>query len=262
MTKVSALYGRALYDSRTADTLSTQNYRLLEEDASLSTLIGKDGLSQEINRQTGLLLVDSDGRYVGITNAMHLTQALLDDNNSLIQELQQEVHDRKAAEERARRLADSDALTGIHNRRYFMNLVGERVKQEKPSYLFYIDLDRFKVINDVRGHAIGDFVLKTIAVRLIELGDGFTSARLGGDEFAVIADAEALSAPLEDIVSGMVARLTEPIMTPAGVMEVGASVGVAVYPDDQTDASKLIDAADRAMLAAKADGCGSCIFSK
>lgn len=262
MTKVSALYGRALYDSRTADSLSTQNYRLLEEDAHVSTLVGQRGLSEDINRQTGLLLVDAKGCYVGITNAMHLTQALLDDNNSLIQELQQEVHDRKAAEERARRLAESDALTGIHNRRHFMNLVADRVKQEKPSYLFYIDLDRFKVINDVRGHAIGDFVLKTIAVRLIELGEEFTSARLGGDEFAVIADTDALSAPLEDIVSDMVARLTEPIMTPAGVMEVGASVGVAVYPDDQTDATKLIDAADRAMLAAKADGCGCCIFSK
>lgn len=262
MTKVSALYGRALYDNRTADSLSSQNYRLLAQDAHVSSLIGKDGLTQEINRQTGLLIVDEQGRYIGITNAMNLTQALLDDNNSLIQELQQEVHDRKAAEERARRLAESDALTGIHNRRHFMNLVAERVKQEKPSYLFYIDLDRFKVINDVRGHAIGDFVLKTIAVRLIEFGEGFKPARLGGDEFAVIADVEAVSEPLDDIVSDMVARLTEPIMTPAGVLEVGASVGVAVYPDDQTDASKLIDAADRAMLAAKADGCGSCIFSE
>ena len=262
MTKVSALYGRALYDNRTADTLSTQNYRLLDESSNLSTLVGHGGLTDDIDRYTGLLIVDSDGQYLGITNAMHLTQALLDDNNSLIQELQQEVHDRKAAEERARRLAHSDSLTGLYNRRHFINLVNERVKADAETYVFYIDLDRFKVINDVRGHAIGDFVLKTIAVRLGSFGEGFTAARIGGDEFAVIGDVSQLQSPLEDIVADMLTSLTEPIMTPAGILEVGASIGIAEFPTDEQDGDKLIDAADRAMLAAKAEGCGCHIYSQ
>ncbi|MEL6830950.1 MAG: diguanylate cyclase, partial [Pseudomonadota bacterium] len=262
MTKVSALYGRALYDTRAADSLSNQNYRLLDESADLSSLIGHGGLTDEIDRCTGLIIVDEQGRYAGITNAMHLTQTLLDANNHLIQELQQEVDDRKSAEERARRLAHSDSLTGLYNRRHFMNLVNEQVKDEVPSYLFYIDLDRFKVINDVRGHAVGDFVLKTVAVRLIELGEGFTAARIGGDEFAVIADMAQMDRSLDQIIADMSASLTEPIMTPVGILEVGASIGTAVFPDDEADGHKLIDAADRAMLAAKADGGGSCVYSE
>ncbi len=172
------------------------------------------------------------------------------------------------ATEAAHRLAESlarhDALTGLPNRRLFADTLGKAVARAQRgstrSAVMIVDLDGFKPINDINGHATGDDVLREIAERLGALTrNEDTVARLGGDEFGVILDcanatpAEAASA----LAARIVADLSHPISIGDQVVEVGASVGISLCPDDGADADTLLRAADMAMYRAKEEGRGT-----
>ncbi|TGR63013.1 GGDEF domain-containing protein, partial [bacterium M00.F.Ca.ET.194.01.1.1] len=116
-----------------------------------------------------------------------------------------------------------------------------------------IDLDRFKEINDLRGHAAGDQALKIIARRLAKLtGDGEFVARLGGDEFAAIKQFKDQN-ELLGLVSRLEKSLFEPLLLDDFETVTGASIGVAVYPRDGADRERLVSNADLAMYRAKND---------
>jgi diguanylate cyclase (GGDEF)-like protein len=151
-----------------------------------------------------------------------------------------------------RRWALTDPLTGVANRRG----LGERIEYEVPRHarqkhrfaVVMIDLDGFKLVNDRFGHHAGDELLRDVAASLREaVRDQDTVARLGGDEFCVLAPEtdRAGGAHLADRVSAAVHRVT------TGLESLSASVGVAVYPDDGVTAPAVLDAADRAQIAAK-----------
>jgi diguanylate cyclase (GGDEF)-like protein/PAS domain S-box-containing protein len=174
-----------------------------------------------------------------------------------------DITDRKRAEERIQQLATRDALTGLPNRLLLNDRltlsIGHAQRHGGSLALLFIDLDRFKYINDSLGHPIGDAFLKHVAQRLSGImRQGDTLARIGGDEFVVL---------LENIVAmedaaGQVARkilgsLSEPFSVEGHTLSCSCSIGISVFPSDATDPQMLIRDADTAMYHVKESGRGS-----
>jgi diguanylate cyclase (GGDEF)-like protein len=123
-----------------------------------------------------------------------------------------------------------------------------------------LDLDRFKEINDVFGHAVGDALLMTIARRMQDaIGDTFL-ARLGGDEFAIVASAGGQPSKAAALAESLLAAVADEIVIDQHPLRVGLSVGVALFPDDGTNADALTANADAALYRAKAEGRGTVRF--
>lgn len=160
--------------------------------------------------------------------------------------------------ERLQHLALNDALTGLANRVSFNDRLDheiDRAREDKETMtaVIVIDLDRFKEINDLRGHAAGDQALKIVARRLAKLsGEGEFVARLGGDEFAAIKRFKDQK-DLLGLVSRLEKSLFEPLRLDDFEIAAGASIGVAVYPRDGADRERLVSNADLAMYRAKND---------
>jgi diguanylate cyclase (GGDEF)-like protein len=164
---------------------------------------------------------------------------------------------RRAEEIRVERMARTDDVTGMANRAAFRAILEKASAEasENPFAIFMIDLDRFKQVNDTMGHAAGDKLLKRVAMRLVDLaGDGEEVARLGGDEFVVLTRMDRQAASL--FAARIVEALSEPYQIEGSKLLIGASVGVALAPEDAGDASDLMKAADMALYAAKDDGRG------
>ncbi|MBL8514915.1 MAG: EAL domain-containing protein [Betaproteobacteria bacterium] len=172
--------------------------------------------------------------------------------------LQHEVEDRQQAEARAQHLALHDALTGLPNRRLLNDRLVQSLAQAKRESwqlaAMFIDLDRFKNINDTLGHTVGDEVLREMARRLTGiLRESDTVARVGGDEFvAVISHAQPGDLAL--VTAKMMSELSAPFLAAGQELRISASIGVASYPADAEDPLKLLSQADAAMYHAKAHG--------
>ncbi|AZV19012.1 bifunctional diguanylate cyclase/phosphodiesterase [Mesorhizobium sp. M7A.F.Ce.TU.012.03.2.1] len=160
--------------------------------------------------------------------------------------------------ERLQHLALNDALTGLPNRVSFNDRLDHEIDracegEDTMTAVIVIDLDRFKEINDLRGHAAGDQALKIVARRLSRLiGEGEFVARLGGDEFAAIKRFKDQK-DLLGLVSRLEKSLFEPLRLDDFEIAAGASIGVAVYPRDGADRERLVSNADLAMYRAKND---------
>ena len=167
---------------------------------------------------------------------------------------------RKVAEERVEFLATRDPLTGLPNRmllndRLASGLANAARKKSRVAFMF-IDLDRFKTINDSLGHDVGDELLKRVASRLsacVRASD--TVARLGGDEFAIILENLPTDGQeVQSIAEKMISSLAAPIQAGEHQLNTSCSLGIAVFPDDGGDAQTIMKHADVAMYDAKAKG--------
>ena len=171
-----------------------------------------------------------------------------------------DISERKRSEERIRFLALHDTLTELPNRvlciERLRTAIGGARRSGKRVGVLFIDLDRFKNINDSLGHHVGDALLQSVARRLLEsVRPGDTVSRLGGDEFVVVLDAVADSAEVRLIVEKRLA----PVIRRAHMIEgtelhVSCSVGMAMYPEDGEDIDELMRHADAAMYHSKAGG--------
>ena len=174
--------------------------------------------------------------------------------------------ERRYSEMRLDMLANHDPLTGLPNRSYFQDFLGHalaRAQREKSQVsLLFIDLDRFKHINDSQGHEVGDQVLRIVANRLDEQlrTDDFV-ARLGGDEFAVILNHPPASRAASRVARKLNQALVESFKLGQRRYAIGASIGISVYPDDALDANTLLRQADLAMYQAKQRRSGFEYFS-
>jgi diguanylate cyclase len=175
--------------------------------------------------------------------------------------------ERNLVEVELSKLANHDPLTGLPNRTYFQDFVNHSLshaqRQKQQLYLLFIDLDRFKKINDSQGHEIGDAVLKIVARRLDSLlrGDDFV-ARLGGDEFAVLYSHPKINKAASNLARKIIKIISEPFKIGDRSYSVGASIGISVYPDDTEDANTLLRQADLAMYQAKSKQSGFEYFSE
>ena len=174
----------------------------------------------------------------------------------------------ESAQQLAQSLARHDALTGLPNRRVFgeaLDVAIARANRGLAAYaVLIIDLDRFKPVNDIHGHPVGDMVLREIAIRLSDVvRKSDTLARIGGDEFGAILECPMVGAADTAVLlaNRIIERVKRPIIAGDRQVEVGASVGIALCPADGSDSETLLRAADMAMYRAKADGGGtSCFF--
>ncbi len=178
-----------------------------------------------------------------------------------------DLRERNAAEERIRYLAEHDSLTGLPNRHALkqkLDAALERAEATGASVaVLCIDLDHFKEANDMHGHLAGDALLVEIGRRLrAELTAPSFAARLGGDEFVVVqvgGDQPALSG---DLGARLIETLSQPLRYEAHDVAAGASVGIALFPEDGGDAQQLLANADMALYRAKETGRGNfCFFS-
>ena len=178
--------------------------------------------------------------------------------------LLQDVTERKRAEARIAHMAHFDGLTDLPNRAAFNECLAttlERAAQENERFaLICIDLDRFKEVNDVFGHAVGDALLRAVADRLGKVAGGAFLARLGGDEFAVIASGGAQPAVGTALAERVMAALADDFAVDGHRLHVGSSVGVAIFPTDGRDVSGLLANAAAALHRAKTGGRGSIRF--
>jgi diguanylate cyclase (GGDEF)-like protein len=169
----------------------------------------------------------------------------------------EDVTERHRQEEELHRAARHDPLTGVPNRRYLLERIeslATAVDGDERVGLCFVDVDRFKQINDRYGHGVGDQVLRTVATRLHEelAGQDCTLARIGGDEFVVL-----LAPPVDDgrvaaVVDRMLMALAWPITVGERRLWVSASIGAILAAASNTDATTLLDAADRELYRAKA----------
>jgi diguanylate cyclase (GGDEF)-like protein len=165
----------------------------------------------------------------------------------------------RLAEEKIAHLASYDGLTGLPNRRSFVTEVGRALERsmrsQTPFAVFFIDLDRFKNINDSLGHAAGDTLLIEIAARLTRLlRKTDMVARLGGDEFVVLLE-NCVDAPmLAHIATRALAAIHEPLCIANCSFQVSGSIGISMYPADCKDAATMLKHADAAMYLAKSKG--------
>jgi diguanylate cyclase (GGDEF)-like protein/PAS domain S-box-containing protein len=172
-----------------------------------------------------------------------------------------DITERRTFEALLEHQALHDPLTTIANRTLFFDRLNQAISQGRRERslvaLVMLDLDRFKRVNDAFGHSVGDTVLKGFAVRLAgSLRASDTAARLGGDEFAAILPRVADHAGAERMVRKLLRRLKEPVTLGGRRFEISVSAGLALYPDDGTNADKLIRRADLALYAAKRYGRG------
>jgi diguanylate cyclase (GGDEF)-like protein/PAS domain S-box-containing protein len=163
------------------------------------------------------------------------------------------------AEQQVLHMARFDSLTGLANRSMFLQELDRVLASARGSdrsfAVLFIDLDRFKNINDTLGHDAGDDLLKVMAARLSGLLRGADMvARLGGDEFVVLVDGCAEPAALSKVASRVLNVLCEPMRVCDRSVQVSGSVGISVYPADGADAATLLKSADTAMYQAKASG--------
>ncbi|MDT8444029.1 MAG: EAL domain-containing protein [Desulfuromonadales bacterium] len=206
--------------------------------------------SYQLRMANGSVLAVSISEVAQRDCAGHLTES---------QAVVNDLTNHRAAEERIEKLAYYDTLTGLPNRA----LMNDRILQSmalarrdnRQVGVFFFDLDRFKLINDTQGHAIGDLVLRSVAQRLKKyIREGDTFARLGGDEF-VIVQADPNHDPNFTIMGHRILEtLAQPFQIGNREFFTTASIGVAVYPIDGDDPQTLLKSADTAMYVAKSRG--------
>ncbi|MCW8992140.1 MAG: PAS domain S-box protein [Gammaproteobacteria bacterium] len=166
---------------------------------------------------------------------------------------------RKESEQRLERLAFHDPLTGLANRLLFMDRLRQALRQarrnQEPLAVLFIDLDRFKQVNDQYGHHVGDLLLQQAALRIESLlREEDTVARLGGDEFIVLLQGNGQIDEVSHVAEKLRAALAQPFELGEYCCEVGSSIGIAFYPTDADSTEALIERADAAMYRAKQTG--------
>jgi len=170
-----------------------------------------------------------------------------------------DISERKRSEEQIRRLAHFDSLTDLPNRQLFLQHLEHALEQAawqgRPLALFYLDLDRFKPLNDGLGHRLGDELLQQVAHRLVvESGKRATVARLSGDEFVILADTLYSGGEAAVFARALLRTVAEPILLEEHSIHLTASIGIALYPRDGAEPMTLLKNAGAAVFRAKKQG--------
>lgn len=170
-----------------------------------------------------------------------------------------DITERKQAEARISHLAHHDPLTGLPNRIALLSRLEQALPQARrdnqPLALMFIDLDRFKIINDTLGHPVGDQLLIEVARRISgTIRESDTVARIGGDEFVVVLPGSGQSHDAANVASKIIESMAAPIVINGQELHTSPSIGIGIYPADGADVDTLMKNADTAMYHAKSAG--------
>ena len=233
---------------------------------------GRDG-PEEIDSQRRWIASHvaemAQGRSFSSTRQLKDGRTILVSNQPLADggwvDLQEDITEKCEAEGKISWLARHDTLTELANRFHFREQLSQTfddLKSGESFALHWIDLDRFKEVNDTLGHPVGDALLKSVAKRLRGVLRGpDIVARLGGDEFAIIQRGAASEEQAARLASRIIRTVSQPHQVLGHTVDVGASIGIALAPKDAANADELIQKADLALYEAKASGRGSyCVY--
>jgi diguanylate cyclase (GGDEF)-like protein/PAS domain S-box-containing protein len=218
---------------------------------------------QEVLRGDDLQIVEEETihtRHNGVRDFVTKRLAVdsRDGKSKYLLGVAEDVTERKRAAERIAHLANHDALTDLPNRPAFASRLAFTLERAasaaEPFAVLCLDLDRFKDINDVFGHAAGDALLREAAKRLTEAANGAFLARVGGDEFTLIAADGPQPASAIALADRILATVADEFVIDGQAFRVGISIGIAFFPNDGTNAATLLGNADAALYRAKADG--------
>lgn len=170
-----------------------------------------------------------------------------------------DITELRRKDEYIRRLAYQDSLTRLPNRKLLENRLSQFLLRNQsknlPFTVLFLDLDRFKIINDSLGHAIGDQLLRIVAKRLVgTVRKGDTVARLGGDEFVILLQGLESKTNVKRLVQKILSKVTEPVELAGYSLQISTSIGISQYPENGQNAVELLKNADTAMYAAKDSG--------
>lgn len=237
-------------------------YLLLDEEAWLITtkvavrdaagrIVGLVGINYEVTTQkaAGLALQAAHAQAAEAATRLQATVARLD----------LEMTERQRFEQELRHQALHDTLTGLPNRALLMDRIDQAIEFARRSgqslTLLFLDLDRFKIVNDSLGHAAGDELLRVVTRRIGRcLDSGDTFARLGGDEFVLLLPKPVPADVLANLTTHLSRVVAKPVLVADREVSVTCSLGYSVYPQDGEDATTLLKRADAAMYGAKKDG--------
>ncbi|MCW2571165.1 MAG: hypothetical protein JWO88_1223 [Frankiales bacterium] len=255
--------GTTLYaNARMAAIMGVPLERLYDEPATtlfdpvstsqLTARLGASAVGGTERYELGFRHPDGDDRRVQVA-----ATPLPGPDGSIIGSLAMvsDVTEARQLEQELRHAALHDALTGLPNRTLFVDRLEHRLlRQDESTAVLFIDLDQFKLVNDSRGHAVGDAMLVEVGQRLLSaIRPHDTVARFGGDEFVVLLEGVD-ERHAQDVAEDLLAALAAPIQIGAAPVYIGASVGIAMSP--AATASDLLRYADTALYAAKAAGRG------
>lgn len=189
----------------------------------------------------------------------------LQDLENVNEALKAEIQERRIAEERATELATRDTLTGLFNRRSLLerlkHSITQAARRKEGLALMFLDLDKFKEINDVYGHEVGDELLKQVAGHLnAAVRESDMVARLGGDEFVILLEGFPNTNDVVKVAKKIVQANAEPLLLGAQMVKTSSTIGISFYPQDGTTAETLLKNADLAMYHAKQRERGSIQF--
>jgi diguanylate cyclase (GGDEF)-like protein/PAS domain S-box-containing protein len=244
---------------------------------AISEILEPDLFQRETRRnnvilETGISIPNYEEKFVseGVELIFHCNKSpLLNKDSQTIGILTTglDITARKFAEEHRTHLALHDMLTGLPNRTLLAERMRSAIDESKasgrPAALLLLDLDRFKVINDTRGHQTGDMLLRQVAERIsVAVGSSGFAARIGGDEFAIVLQNLGNQDDAGRACATLLNKIGDPYLIGGVEQLIGASIGVALIPDDGTSPDELLRLADLAMYEAKSSGRNCyCFFS-
>src|SRR6185437_10109578 len=256
-----------LFGGRSADPMSHYRVfkqRLHAEDRELLEATLRHAIRRGADFQIDYRVVWPDGSTHWLTNRGQIERGV-DGRAQRVIGVAMDITDRKLAEQRIAHMAHHDALTGLPNRVLLKDRIQHAIahahRDGAELAVLFLDLDRFKTINDSLGHQLGDRLLQSVASRiLVCVREGDTVARVGGDEFVIVIPAIASSADASSVASKILDVLASVFHLGGNDLHVSASIGLSLYPADGADAETLMRNADTAMYHAKDSGRGNFQF--
>ncbi|MHA7777749.1 diguanylate cyclase domain-containing protein [Roseibium sp. M-1] len=272
--------GGAAYNERWAEIVgytleelqpvSTETWRKLAhpDDVKLSEAKLKAVFSREKEAyDCEIRMNHKDGRWIWVLDRGRVVEWTKDGKPLRMSGTHTDITLLKSTEEKVRRLAMTDYLTGLSNRAHFSLCLEENValadREESKFALMMLDLNTFKPVNDSHGHPVGDALLRTVAETLKRCTrDGDIVTRIGGDEFAVIVSDYCGEEDVMACSRRIYREICKPMTIQGHTIQISVSIGISLYPDDADCAEGLIKAADQAMYEAKRTGANIQTFKR
>ncbi|WP_310191641.1 EAL domain-containing protein [Bacillus sp. 3255] len=243
--------GNDWFRNQTIDKLLP--YIVPEEQAYTAGMFMKSRSGEMQNYHTAMLHHDGRRVELSVVNA----PVILDGQVVGSYIIAKDITEEKLTKEKIQHLAFHDELTGMPNRRMFNEALNEFIENKTERFaVMVLDLDRFKLINDSLGHTYGDLFLQEMCERILHSIDDakVTLARMGGDEFTLLCDSSYDNRGLAELAERIIKAIGVPYRLKENDFYVTASIGIAVYPSDGTDAVQLLRNADTAMYEVKKNG--------